>query len=945
MKNFLSLLLFFLLTVPAGHAQTKNAVLKGIVVDAATGDPLVGALVLVDSTRHGTANAKGEFTVTGLPMREANVNISYLGYRTVDRKVKINKATMSLGTVRMHEEGNTIEKVEVVGTSTTAIQKGDTTQYNASAFKTNPDADAGDLANKMPGITVEDGKVQSQGEDVTRVYVDGKLFYGDDPMAALRNLPASAVESIQTFDELSDEAKFIGYDDGQTSKALNIVTKHKVNRSTTGRLEAGYGMELDKNIDGKYQSRYIVGGNINTFTERNRWSVNGTTNNINRTRVTMSDDGGGGFGGSSGMNTINSFGLNYAGEWGKQRKTKFTGGYMYSNRHSKRETERIQDYFPTEQFESRIYQDTSLSKSNNYNHNFFIRLETQPDTNNRILFTPNASFRNNDSWNHRMASNVVTGGEAEQNSYTNTLNTSDGNSYNVGGNLIWTRRLGKKAGRALTTSFRGSLSDNSSDAWQVDTTDNTTDETWLKTLSRGWNRNVTGRLTYAEPLSKSSRILFNYRISYEHSKSEKLAYDFLIDEAVPDTTLSNIFTRNYLTNSGGIGYSFRKGNSRLSVGVDYEAAELKKEETFPGTLNLDRTFYSWEPSVQFRYELDRSKNLRIRYNGSAGLPSIEQLQNVIDNSNPLQLTAGNPFLKQSYTHRLTFHYFATNIEKSTNLFLMLNARTTRNSVAYRTQFFERDTVLTNYNGFQAQKGSQLRTPVNLNGYYSLSTMVGYSLPLNFIRSKLNLSGNYSFTRSPSYSGTELNHATSNNIGARIGISSNVSENVDFDISSATSYSYVSNSAKTDTKYISENVTARINVIFLGGFVFNTDISYRYNHNASTSGFTQSYCLWNAGIGRKFLRRRTAEFRITMYDILKQNKNLQHTIGDNYIQDTWTNTIGRYLMATLSFRFNSMNSLSKSANRDRNDAPEGGRRGFDGPRGGGYRGGYGGGRHF
>lgn len=213
---------------------------------------------------------------------------------------------------------------------------------------------------------------------------------------------------------------------------------------------------------------------------------------------------------------------------------------------------------------------------------------------------------------------------------------------------------------------------------------------------------------------------------------------------------------------------------------------------------------------------------------------------------------------------------------------------------------------------------------------------------------MNIGAMYSFTRSPSYTNATKNVSNGNSANLMLGFVSNISSNVDFNITSMTGYSYATNTAKENTKYLNENVTARLNIIFLKGFVFNTDYSYRYYYNASSSGFTQSYSLWNAGIGRKFLKRRTAEVRVTMYDILKQNKNLQHNIADNYIQDSWTNTLGRYVMATFSYRFNSMNALSKPSSNGGFDTNgpsrrmEGGGNRGGGMGGGGYR--QGGGFH-
>ncbi|MCC8088019.1 MAG: TonB-dependent receptor [Rikenellaceae bacterium] len=935
MKKLRLLILLSLITGQLLYSQTeKRGVVTGTVIDNEDGTPLIGAIVVVDSTSQITTDVRGEFLLNNIRMdREVEMEVSFIGYETFFRDIKVDTLT-NVGVIKLNRADYILDAARIEVEAPMMVQKGDTLQFNASQFKTNPDADASDLVNKLPGMEVEEGSVKAQGETITRVYVDGKLTFGDEPMTALQTLPADLVQSIQMFDELSDENKFLGINDGRTNRALNVVTKTgNVNKAITARIEAGYGAELEKNMDGKYQNRYTVNGETNIFTQKNRWTIGFNINNVN------SSGGRGGYrgfgGGGGGNTTAHMVNLNYSKDWGDYLK--LNASYTLNHRDSETIRRSIQNYFPTDDIVERINADSTWNNNDSYNHNGNIRLEYTMNENNRFMFTPRFSFSTSDSRsiNHTMSNSFLTNGEEVYNE-TYTHNTSDTKNYNIEGNLMWNRRLGNN-GRALTSSFSGRISENDGTRFQLDTTEVSTNPMNKYIDSWSWDRQLGVRLNYSEPLGESSRINVMYNIRYEKSKAYKMVYDWITGEEVVDEQLSNIYTRNYTTNNVGAGYNFNKNDWTINANLNYEHSKLNRDQEFPDVPLNYRPSYTFDnvlPNVNVRYSAGRNKDLRFTYNTRVSLPTVEQLQSVVDDSNPLQLTAGNPELKETYTHNIRLIYRSSQPENSSTFYVNLNADAIQNNISTKTEYFTEDTNLGGqYGYYEAPIGSQLRTPVNLNGYFSLSSAVGYSFPFSAIKTTISLDGNYAFRRSPSYTGDMLNHANSNEMGVRVKFASNISENVDFTVSSNTGYSYVTNSAKSNTKYVTETVSGTVSIIFLGGFTFTSDIAYRYNHSMSSTGFTQTYTLWNAGIGRKFLKRNNAELRITMYDILKQNANLAHTINDNYISDTWTNTIGRYLMLTFSYRFNTLNQQSQRGDREGGREREGGFPGGErGPRG-------------
>lgn len=878
-------------------AQSRTSTVTGTVIDEQTNEPLPGAVIIIDSTKHAITDVQGKFSLAGVPRKTVKMEVSFLGYKTLLRDILVGGTTFSAGTISLTPEFQQIDAVVVTGSSAMATQKGDTVQYNAAAFKVNPDADASDLVSKMPGVTVENGTVEAQGETVARVYVDGKLLFGDDAMAALNNLPADAIESIQVFDEMSDEAKFTGFDDGERTRALNVVTKHKRNRSTIARVNGGYGTTIDEH-NADFKNRFNFRGDYSSFTENNRISLFANSTNVNNR------DGAN----SSGLFTRRQAGLGVYNKW--KNDLELTVNYRYNDNQNVRKTTTLRDYFPTDQFDSRIYNDTTSNKNNAKTHNAEIRLEYKINDKNKLLFIPRLTITDNTTLSLRRASNIV---NDEVNSITNTDSRSLGDNFSTNGMLLYTHVF-NKPGRTISTHINYSLSKNTSDAFQIDTTDNTTKPRNLNTLQDIWNKSLNVRASYGEPIGDRQRLEFSYAFRVEDNKSDRRVYDYLINTETGelDQSLSNNYSRNYYSHTVGTAYNLNHDKIKINAGVNYRNIRLMKDQIYPTIDKQNRNFNVWEPRLTLTRYITKQKYFRINYRASTEIPSVEQFQNVINSNNLLQLTAGNPNLKPSVNHNIFFNYNSSNVEKSTNYFLGIRLSAANNRISNRTVYFEEETTLSDYNNFVAQQGSQLTTPVNLNGYVSARMFTGFGFPLTFIKTNVNIGGSYGYAHTPSYTGTLLNYANSNSADIMVRLASNISENVDFNITSRTGYSYVTNSAKTDTKYLSERVTARLNLIFLRGFVFNTDFTYNYDHNASKTGFTQEYYMWNAGIGRKFLRKRQAELRLTVYDILKQNKNLVHTIGDQYIEDQWNNVIGRYAMLTFSYKFNSMNTMSRSA---------------------------------
>ncbi|MCZ8286224.1 MAG: TonB-dependent receptor, partial [Bacteroidia bacterium] len=427
-----------------------------------------------------------------------------------------------MGTISLSQNSTILKEVLVEGKAPLATQNGDTTSFNSSAYKVNKDASAEDLVGKMPGVTVTDGKVQAQGEDVKQVLVDGKPFFGDDAAAVLKNLPAEVIDKVQVFDKKSDQALLTGFEDGNTAKTINIVTKPQFRNGVFGKVYAGYG----------YEDKYTGGFTTNIFKGNRRISILGQSNNINQQNFSsedlvgvMSGSSGGGRGGRSGgrggqggppsngadnfqvnnqngINTTSLFGLNYSDKWGK--KTDVTGSYFFNWTQNNSVSSLLQQYVLGSNT-GLIYDESNVSKSNNYNNRINFKLETKLDSQNTITIQPRLSFQNNDG--RKSLSGQNTRSDALL-STTDNNSSSDQMGYNISVPLLYRHAFAKK-GRTFSINATPTLTKNQGENslytinnFYGDTLTGDTIDQRSDILRNG--ASINGNVSYTEPIHKNN---------------------------------------------------------------------------------------------------------------------------------------------------------------------------------------------------------------------------------------------------------------------------------------------------------------------------------------------------------------------------------------------------------------------------------------------------------
>lgn len=934
MMQRIALLAFFILTgalaLPAQQLQ-----LKGVLRDRTEKIPLPGATVKLTAIGDSLpamamTDGSGGFLLQNLRPVSYVLSVSFLGYKELKKTISMlpGPTPQDAGILYLERGPTTLRSVTIQGTLPPVQQKGDTLSYNASAYKTNPDASAEDLVKKMPGITVENGAVKAQGEDVKKVLLDGKEYFGDDATLALRNLPSEVIDKIEVFDRLSDQAQFTGFDDGNSSKTINIVTRGNIRNSQFGRVSAGYGTD----------GRYMAGGNVSLFKGPRRISIIGLTNNLNQQNFSMQDllgvvgnasgnrggnRGGGGRGGSggrgggggggnagnflvgqqSGISTTHSFGVNFTDEWGK--KLEVSGSYFFNQNNNRNDEQTSRQTFLTGD-SSQFYKETQYTDNTNNNHRINMRIEYKIDSFNTLIFTPGVSFQEYNTYSKTDGVNSysdtarISQSDNERRSHTSGYNMNNGILYRhafgkrgrtitVGLNMGANRKSGQTDLLAFNTYFKGSQDLNDSVRQRS------------SPVSSGYQ--LSANIAYTEPVGKEGQLQVNYNPSWSKSKADQQT--FHMDEAsgkytVPDTSLSNVFDNTYTTQNAGVTYRYGNRDRMLSLGVSYQHSELYSEQTFPSTTIVRRTFSNLLPNAMLRLRFNDNSNLRLFYRASTSQPSINQLQNVINNSNALFISTGNPELDQQYTHQVISRYSYTNPTKGLNFFANIFLQSTRDYISSATYIASRDSVLTPT--VTLYRGSQLSKPVNMDGYWSARSFLNFGMPLRFIKSNLNWNAGFTYARTPGIINNLTNIADNYNYSLGMVLSSNISEYVDFTLSYSANFNDLRNAIQPqlNNNYFTQSAALRLNLLSKNGWVFTNDLSNQL-YSGLTDGFNQQYWLWNVSAGKKFLKNQRGELKLTIFDLLNQNRSISRTTTETYIEDVQTQVLKQYFMVTFTYK--------------------------------------------
>ncbi len=909
---------FFILS-SSNFAFAQNYNLQGVVLEKETSEPLISANIVMrfasDTSKFvfATTDIEGKFSFKSLTQQNYILQISYVGYQNYSQNIVLSKPNTVLEPILIEE--STLLAVTVEGRQTISEQIGDTTQYNASAFKTEKNADAETLLKKMPTITTENGQIQAQGETVGKVLVDGKEFFGNDASVALKNLPAEIIDKVQVFDRESDQSQFSGVSDGNTVKTINIVTKKDSRNGQFGKIYAGYGTD----------ERYFAGGNINFFNGKQRISVIGITNNVSQQNFSTQDllgvvgstgntrgrgrrnRGNPGdvnnflVGGQNGITKTSSIGINYSDEWGK--KIKLSGSYFFNWSDNSATTNLTRDFFLKDDesgtTQNQFYRQDQISSSDNQNHRFALRFEYKIDSVNELILTPRLNIQNYKS-NSLTDAQTLLDDDFLLNRTVNNFNNNS-TAFNFENDALFRHRF-KKRGRTLSVKLntQANLQDGKNsllaNVETLKSSDTLNQETFNTKNDILWATEV----EYTESLSEKSSLQIEYEYSNNQIENETETFDVfseLNQGRILNNQLSSTIESDYLYHKAGLGYSYRTKKLNINTSFNYQNATLNGGQTFPFETNFERNFQNILPRVVIRYEISDNSNLRLIYRSSTRNPQITQLQEVLDNSNPLQLSIGNEDLNQQIENRYIARYSYNNPDKRINFFTFAYLRQTNDYITNSTWIAQQDSVTVE--GVLLNEGVQLTRPVNVDGYLTgrLNAMIG----IPFWKLNFNLNNQFGYNRIPTVINGEKNIANNYSFTEGLTISSNINEKIDFGITYNLGYNIVENTIQpqADNNYLTHTLEFRNLFLFKKGFLWQNDLTYQ-SYNGLSDSFNQDYLLWSMSVGKRFMKDERAELKLTVFDLLNQNNSISRNVTETYVEDIQTQVLNRYFMVSFTY---------------------------------------------
>ena len=892
LRKIIVLMVFAFMIVATARAAT----IRGAVNDK-SGEALIQASVRLlaqkDSSlvKGAVTNENGRFVLDGIKDGKYIVEASYVGYAPQTRSRTVAGKNLRLDPFSLEENAIALNEAVVKGIRTPIKVMEDTVEYNADSYKTQPNAVVEDLLKRLPGVEVgTDGKITANGKEVKKILVDGKEFFGEDPTVASKNLPVDMIDKLQVVDRKSDLARLTGVDDGDDETVINLTVKKGMNQGWFGNAEAGYG------TDDRYKGNFTV----NRFWNGNQLTILGGMNNINEPGFA---DGAAGrfrrFGGDNGITTSHALGLNF--NIGKEEIIRVGGNVMYSHTDRDTRTNSERTYLFTDSTSLERQDKRSRDKGHNITADF--RVLWNPDSFNTLEFRPNISLNYNKSTS---VDSSMTFANADLLSPVNkSYNTGDshGNSFNIGGRLIYTHKFRQRKGRSFSVMANYSLSNTreKDDSYSRNIFylfNDSTDIYDQYSDNHTWSNSVSTRLSWTEPLgdvAKGNFLTLEYRFSYRWNNADKLTYDILDPTRRYDMTLnedlSNRFRNDFMENSVRVGYRHVSKNGNLNVGVSLVPQSSKSENLINSAKNIPkRDVVNYAPFLRYRLKLSKTRSLHAFYNGRSSQPSMTQLQPVADMSNPLNIVVGNPALKPSFNHDLHFRFQDFNQSAQRSIMAMVMANMTQNAIVSKT--------ITD-----PQTGGRTTTYDNVNGVWNVRAMNMVSFPLRNKAFTVNNHIFLSYSANAGFSQNQRYRSGNFSVNESFGFAWRP-ENVELEIRPRYSFQTTSNT-------VQRNQNRNVHTYggsFYGtyytpvGIVLGTDLNY-----SATSGYSDGYdtrtWMWNASISYQFLREKAATITVRAYDLLGQRSNIRRSITDNYISDMRYNSLTRYVMVSASYRFN------------------------------------------
>ncbi len=926
--------LFFTLTLLSQHS------IQSTVFDSKNNSAIEMATVrllrLPDSTlvQGAQTSMKGDFILSKIKSGNYVLKISSVGYTDYMRNITMDKKDIILKSILISENVKLLKEVEVKGTAAQMVVKGDTLEYNATAFKTQENAVVEDLLKRLPGVEISsEGKITVNGQEVKKIRVDGKKFFGEDMEMTTKNLPAEMIEKIQVLEQKSDMALLTGFEDGDTERIINLTLKPNRKKGMFGNFNGGVG--FDTNSELRYDGNMF----LNIMSGESQTAITGGGNNINTSRSSRGRFGSGSP--SGGITATQNVGVNNNTIVNDKFKIGGDAGFNHSNNYSETNTNK-QSYL----LES-ISNDTTYQTSGNdqYTANMRLEAEWKIDTLRTLVIQPTMDFSNSTTFSNRDYAYYT---DSIKRSSGTTENTGTSDKISGGLNLIYSKKSAIKKGRSFTTNINTSFSNSNSDSYNISNRNIATSTIPTKvnqfTENVSDRYNVSLRVSFVEPLWNVKNMLetsISVRSTVNTSEKSQYNKDIEGNYTDRDSTYSNNFKNNFYSETLELNYRYAEKNYNLTLGFKGEPSQTYSYRTYDNGVvrPYENEVVNYAPNGRFQYNFGKKQFLRIDYRGNTDQPSISQMQPVLNNSNLMNETVGNPDLKPSFYQNLRFMYSTFNEKKFSSFNAWFSGSITKDALVTNSIY---DTTNKQY----SQTVNAKDKPYNFNGNIMFNTPI-IAKRLHFNTST---SGGYNMR----YGYTDRDNNTIIDVenlplGAlsetgRVNAEEQLSltfthDAIELGVKGGIKYSNTINNLNP-TPSTTYDWTGSGNLVLHLPYSINISSDINYTTRKGYSNFDLDETIWNAAIDKTLFKGKGV-VALKWNDILQQKLNIRQIIGDNYISYSKFNTLTSFFIVSFSYKLNKFGD-SKGGDSQRMPGMYGRPDGGDHPRRGD---GNGGGRGF
>lgn len=945
--------------------SAQDLKISGRLIDRETKERLMLVtvnLLKTDSTyiKGVLSDEDGAFSIEAPAEGSYILKFTSIGYTTLTRKVNItSKSDLSLGNIPLKADAIMLKETVVVGQAAKVTLNEDTFVYNASAYRTPEGSVVEELVKRLPGAQVDDdGKITMNGKEVKKILVDGKEFMTGDTKTALKNLPTSIIDKIKTYDEKSDLAKVTGIDDGEEQTVLDFGIKKGMNKGFLGNADLSVGTKS------RYAER-LMGA---VFKDKFRIMLMGNANNTNDKGF----PGGGGRGsfgaGQQGLNATKMTGVNFNYSSGKELAMDGSVRWNHSNGDSR--TEQSSENFVSSagSFSNSISQ--NYTRTDSWDARF--RLEWKPDSMTNIMFRPNFTYSTSDAISSgRSASynedpylhvedplSVESIGQMAEDDLVVNTNTSNSISYTesktVGAMLQFNRKLGSK-GRNAT--IRTDISYGTSDGRNLSTSNvhlyqiqdrfgnDSTYQTNRYNVTPTKNFSYSLKATYSEPIFKAMFLQFSYMFTYKYNKSDRATYDFsnlgenFFDgvstgyrgwdsylsclenplDSYLDSDLSRFSEYKNYIHDIQVMLRVIRSKYNLNAGVMVQPQKTHFIQNYQGVMtDTTRNVVNVTPTLDFRYRFSKLSNLRINYRGTTTQPSMTDLLDITDDSDPLNVTKGNPGLKPSFTNTLRVFYNTYLQSHQRAIMTYVNYSNTRNSISNMVTYDEKT-------------GGRTTKPENINGNWNISGAFMFNTALDSIGYwNVNSFTNIGYNNYVGYLALDNNASSQKNTTRTTQISEQLSGSyrnswLEISLDGSMNYTHTRNllqsQSNLDTWQFSYG--GLVSLYLPWGTSLSTDIHENSRRGYSDSSMNTNELIWNLQVSQSFLRGKALTVSLQFYDILHNQSNFSRVINAMQRSDTKYNSINSYAMLHAVYRLNVFGGGKQQQRSGRRGRPDDG----------------------